>query len=194
MRRASLHRAVEVAAGIAGYLLGRPDLYHYCYYHHGDGLCWNCRSVSLEDLLPQVSTSSKLKTITLGEPMPSPAEIAYNDLIRGLNGQATDLESIRSHVNIALTAGGISAAIFANKAAGSIAIDVALGAFAVIAIVVGFLYWSVRAFKYDLVATNILSTYAGRTSDEVFEGLVRTGQRDIGQIVRNSTAVGGRTT
>src|SRR5579862_6795888 len=122
MRRASLHRALASTARIVGFLLGRPDLYDYCYYHHGFGLHCKRQSASADEPLSHASISSKPIINTLGVPMPSPAEIAYNDLIRGLNGQATDLESIRTHVNIALTAGGVSAAIFADKAAGSPAI------------------------------------------------------------------------
>ena len=36
--------------------------------------------------------------------MPSVEEIAYQEAERALEGQAADLENIRSHINIALTA------------------------------------------------------------------------------------------
>jgi hypothetical protein len=48
--------------------------------------------------------------------MPSPAEIAYRETVRGLEGQAQDLASIRTHVRETLTAAGVAAAFLAGHA------------------------------------------------------------------------------
>jgi membrane protein implicated in regulation of membrane protease activity len=42
--------------------------------------------------------------------MPSRAEIAFREVVRGLEGQAQDLAAIRAHVSLALSAGALSAA------------------------------------------------------------------------------------
>ena len=95
--------------------------------------------------------------------MASTAEIAYDDLVRGLNGQAADLETIRSHVNIALTASGVAAAfLLGQSSTNGWLIGVAVGAFGVIALVAGFIYMSVQAFVYDFVERDLVSTYVDR--------------------------------
>ncbi len=45
--------------------------------------------------------------------MPTPAEFVYSLIIRDIDGQARDLENMRSHLGIAISAGGVVAAIFA---------------------------------------------------------------------------------
>jgi hypothetical protein len=98
--------------------------------------------------------------------MPTPLEIAYDDLVRGLNGQATDLESIRSHVNVALGAGGVAAAFLAGKSGSTIALWIAFGSFVLICLITAFLYKSVTAFTYDFVQDDLTSRFGKDTSDE----------------------------
>jgi hypothetical protein len=43
------------------------------------------------------------------------ARLAYHEAVRGLDGQTTDLENIRSHVNVAVTLGGVAAGVFVAK-------------------------------------------------------------------------------
>ena len=54
---------------------------------------------------------------------------------RSLNGQAADLESIRSHVAFALTAGGAAAAVLATKSGAHAPLYFAYAVFAVIGLV-----------------------------------------------------------
>ncbi len=112
--------------------------------------------------------------------MSSTAKIAYNDLIRGLNGQAADLESIRSHVNIALSAGGVAAAfLLGQSSTNGWLIGVAVGAFGMIALVAGYSYFSVRAFVYDFVGRELVANYVDRASspDEMLRELVILGEQ-----------------
>ncbi len=98
--------------------------------------------------------------------MPTPLEIAYDDLIRGLNGQATDLESIRSHVNVALGAGGVAAAFLAGKSGSTAALWVAFTAFVLICLITAYLYKSVTAFTYDFVQDDLVSQFGDNAGDE----------------------------
>jgi hypothetical protein len=98
--------------------------------------------------------------------MPTPNEIAYDDLIRGLNGQATDLETIRTHVNVALGAGGIAAAFLAGKSGSTAALWVAFSAFVLICFVTAYLYKSVDNFMYDFVQDDLVARFGGTTKDD----------------------------
>ncbi len=91
--------------------------------------------------------------------MPSPAEIAYRESVRSLEGQAQDLESIRSHVNLVLSAGGITAAFFGTQADGKgLAFWFAVVAFAAIAGATVRAYWPID-FAWDFDGYTLISTY-----------------------------------
>ena len=76
--------------------------------------------------------------------MPSVEEIAYRESVRALEGQARDLENIRSHVSMALTAGGVGIAFFASQQPGrGDSFIVGAGAFAVVALMTVVAYWGI---------------------------------------------------
>jgi len=91
--------------------------------------------------------------------MPSTAEIAYRESVRALQGEAQDLENIRSHVSLVLSAGGVSAAFLGalNHQRG-IAFWLAVGAFAVIAVATVVVYWPV-SFPWDFDGYQLVATY-----------------------------------
>jgi hypothetical protein len=91
--------------------------------------------------------------------MPSVAEIAYRESVRALEGEAQDLENIRSHVSLALSAGGVSAAFLGalNHQRGY-AFWLAVLAFAVIAIATVVVYWPV-SFPWDFDGYQLVATY-----------------------------------
>lgn len=91
--------------------------------------------------------------------MPSAAEIAYREAVRALEGQANDLENIRSHVNVTLSAGGIAAAFLGSQAAGhGVAFWIAVVAFAGVAAVAIRVYWPVE-FAWDFNGYELVSSY-----------------------------------
>lgn len=113
--------------------------------------------------------------------MPTPIEIAYDDLIRGLDGQATDLETIRTHVNVALGAGGIAAAFLAGKSGSTAALWVAFSAFILICFVTAYLYRSVDNFSYDFVLDDLVGKFGGKTEDdEIVRYLMTEGVKGYG--------------
>jgi hypothetical protein len=91
--------------------------------------------------------------------MPTVEEIAYREAVRALEGQATDLENIRSHINMALTAGGVGIAFFASQhpSRGDAFIFGAI-AFAVVAIMTVIAYWGIK-FAWDFDAYDLVNTY-----------------------------------
>jgi hypothetical protein len=91
--------------------------------------------------------------------VPSPAEIAYREAVRALEGQAQDLENIRTHVSIVLTAGGVAIAFFASQHPGrGDAFVVAAAAFGVIAVMTVCAYWPIT-FAWDFNAYDLVTTY-----------------------------------
>jgi hypothetical protein len=73
--------------------------------------------------------------------MASPEEIAYQESMRSLDGQARDLASVRAHVSIALSAAGIAAAFLGAQADGrGPAYWIAAAAFALLALVTVLVY------------------------------------------------------
>jgi hypothetical protein len=91
--------------------------------------------------------------------MPSPAEIAYRESVRSLEGQAQDLESIRSHVNLVLSAGGITAAFFGTQADGKgFAFWLGVIAFAAIAATTVWAYWPIE-FAWDFDGYKMINAY-----------------------------------
>jgi hypothetical protein len=107
------------------------------------------------------------------------AQPAYNEIVRGLQGQATDLESIRSHVNLALSAGGVAAAFLAaNRHSSGPFFWVAVASFAVMALVSVRIYWPV-AFWYDFVDQQLSTAYigSGKDADSMFSDLSILGEQ-----------------
>lgn len=73
--------------------------------------------------------------------MNSPAEIAYRETMRSLDGQAQDLSSIREHLSIVLSAAGIAAAFLGGQADGrGPGFWIAVCAFGLIALVAVLVY------------------------------------------------------
>ena len=101
--------------------------------------------------------------------MPSPAEIAYREAIRGLEGQARDLEGVRSHISIVLSAGGIAAAFLGGQSGHhGLAFWVAVLAFGTMAAVTIRAFWPVT-FAWDFDGYAVVNTYVdvqSRPSDE----------------------------
>jgi hypothetical protein len=86
--------------------------------------------------------------------VPSPAEIAYREAMRSLDGQAQDLTSVRGHLSIVVSAAGIAAAFLGAQADGrGPAFWIAAGAFALIAVLTVLVYrpvdfpWGFDGFK-----------------------------------------------
>ena len=105
--------------------------------------------------------------------MPSAAEIAYRESVRALEGEAQDLENIRSHVSLVLSAGGVSAAFLgALSHQRGLAFWLAIGAFAAIAIVTIVVYWPV-SFPWDFDGTQLVATYADRKPPPTDDFVVR---------------------
>jgi hypothetical protein len=91
--------------------------------------------------------------------MPTRAEIAFHEVIRGLEGQAEDLAAIRTHVTANITAGALSAAFI-----GGVIDDhgnffwIAVGAFALLALVTIAVYLPVE-FQYSFDGYRLIQTY-----------------------------------
>lgn len=107
--------------------------------------------------------------------MPSPAEIAYREAVRALEGQSQDLENIRSHVSLALSAGGLTAAFLGGLAdERGMFFWVAVAAFAVVVGMTIRVYWPVE-FPWDFDAHNLVQNYVDRhsqvTDDEMMRAL-----------------------
>ncbi len=91
--------------------------------------------------------------------MPSPAEIAYRESVRSLEGHAQDLENIRSHVSIMVSAGGIAAAFLgAQTRVHGAGFWVAVGAFALVAAATVIAYWPVT-FSWDFDGYEMVRNY-----------------------------------
>jgi hypothetical protein len=117
--------------------------------------------------------------------VPPPAEIAYREAVRSLEGQARDLENIRSHVSITLSAGGIAAAFLGalTKAHGP-AFWVAVAAFGLAAVATIIAYWPVT-FAWDFDGYELVSNYVDRkppaTEDFVMRELAVHAADDYGE-------------
>ena len=89
----------------------------------------------------------------------SAAEIAFEQVMRGVDGQAWDLASIRRHLNIILTAGGLAAAFLG---AGSVdrgwSFWLSVVAFGLIALITIRVYWPVDWF-YDFDGYELINEY-----------------------------------
>lgn len=89
----------------------------------------------------------------------SAAEIAFEQVMRGVDGQARDLASIRRHLNIILTAGGLAAALLG---AGSVdrgwSFWLSVVAFGLIALITIRVYWPVDWF-YDFDGYELINEY-----------------------------------
>ena len=89
----------------------------------------------------------------------SAAEIAFEQVMRGVDGQARDLASIRRHLNIILTAGGLAAALLG---AGSVdrgwSFWLSVVAFGLIALITIRVYWPVAWF-YDFDGYELINEY-----------------------------------
>lgn len=111
--------------------------------------------------------------------MATSAEPAYNEIVRGLQGQATDLDSIRSHVNLALSAGGVAAAFLAaNTQSSGPFFWIAVVSFAVMALVSVRIYWPVD-FWYDFVDQQLTTAYikVEKDADSMFSDLSDVGEQ-----------------
>ena len=116
--------------------------------------------------------------------MPSPAEIAYREAVRSLEGQAQDLENIRSHVSLTLSAGGIAAAFLgALTKAHGLGFWVAVAAFVAAAAASVIAYWPV-AFAWDFDGYELVRNYVDRvpaaTEDFVMRELAIHASDDYG--------------
>jgi hypothetical protein len=100
--------------------------------------------------------------------MPTLSEIAYREGVRALEGQASDLENIRTHLSIVLTAGGVAIAFLAAQHPGhGDAFVVAAAAFGIIAAMTVVGYWPVE-FAWDFSAYSLVTNYVdvGLDDDE----------------------------
>ena len=99
--------------------------------------------------------------------MPSPIEIAYDDLIRGLDGQATDLENIRSPCQHRLVGGRCCSGVPSGKVGlFEPRLYVAFAAFGLICLATAYLYKSVTAFTYDFVQDDLLAKFGDNPDDD----------------------------
>lgn len=91
--------------------------------------------------------------------MPSPAEIAYREAVRALEGQGQDLEATRSHVSLVLSAAGI-AAVFLGIQSGphGVAFGVAIAAFSAVALMTILVYWPID-FAWDFDGYQLVGAY-----------------------------------
>jgi hypothetical protein len=90
--------------------------------------------------------------------MPSPAEISYHEAVRSLEGQSRDLEAIRSHVSLVLSASGIAIALLGSEVGRGTAFWVAVAAFATIAMVTIRVFWPID-FAADFDGYDLVNTY-----------------------------------
>jgi hypothetical protein len=91
--------------------------------------------------------------------VPSRAEIAFHEVVRGLEGQAQDLAAIRGHVNLALSAGALSAAFIGGVTDDhGIFFWVAVAAFAFLALATIWVYRPVE-FQYSFDGYRLVQTY-----------------------------------
>jgi hypothetical protein len=91
--------------------------------------------------------------------MPSVEEIAYRESVRALDGQARDLENVRSHVSMVLTAGGVGIAFFASQHPGrGDAFIIGAGAFTVVALTAVLAYRAIT-FAWDFDTYDLVNTY-----------------------------------
>jgi len=80
----------------------------------------------------------------------SAAELAYAEAVRGLDGQAVDLENIRSHVNVAVSAGGLAAAVLATQSsAEGWAFWIGIAAFVLLIVCAVTVFRPVQPFRYS---------------------------------------------
>jgi hypothetical protein len=91
--------------------------------------------------------------------VPSPSEIAFREVIRGLEGQAVDLAAIRAHVSLALSAGALSAAFIGGATSDhGFFFWVAVAVFALLAVATIWVYWPVD-FQYSFNGFRLVQTY-----------------------------------
>ncbi len=91
--------------------------------------------------------------------MPSRAEITFQEVVRGLDGQAQDLAAIRSHVSVALTGGALSAAFIGGVTDDhGIFFWIAVAAFVFLALATIRVYWPVD-FQYSFNGFELVQTY-----------------------------------
>jgi len=89
--------------------------------------------------------------------MPMVEEIAYREGVRALEGQARDLENIRTHLSIVLTAGGVAVALFASNRLGDGDAFAAAGvAFGVVVVMTVAGYWPIT-FAWDFNAYDLVA-------------------------------------
>ncbi len=89
----------------------------------------------------------------------SAAEVAFGQATRALDGQGADLASIRGHLNLVVTAGGIAATFLGSQASGHRwSFWIAALAFGAIAVLTILVYWPV-AFAYDFDGYEDVGTY-----------------------------------
>src|SRR5262245_66512627 len=87
------------------------------------------------------------------------AEITFKQVMRGVDGQAQELATIRSTVSIVLSAGGLAAAFLGARGDGhGWAFWVAVAAFALIAMLTIVVYWPVNWF-YDFDGYELVNEY-----------------------------------
>jgi hypothetical protein len=114
--------------------------------------------------------------------VPSRAEIAFHEVVRGLEGQAQDLAAIRAHVSVALTAGALSAAFIGGVTDDhGIFFWVAVAAFVFLAFATIRVYWPVE-FQYSFDGYELVQTYVDarhpRTEDFMMRELAVHGMDD----------------
>ena len=98
--------------------------------------------------------------------MPAVEEIAYREAVRSLEGQARDLENIRTHLSIVLTAGGVAIAFFASQHPGTgDGFTAAACAFGLIAAMSVVAYWPIT-FAWDFNAYDLVAIFVDARVDE----------------------------
>jgi hypothetical protein len=106
--------------------------------------------------------------------MATKEEIAYTDALRALDGQTIDLQNIRAHVNLALTAGGVAAAFLAAQRDDlRWPLIIAVTAFVAIAVLAVLVHLSVNNWSYDFAMDNDIPQLVGDSSISVEEMQLR---------------------
>jgi hypothetical protein len=91
--------------------------------------------------------------------MPSPAEVAYRASVRALDGQGRDLTTIRSHVSLTLSTGGLAAVFLGSLAHGQgPAFWVGLAMFVVLALLTIRVHWPAD-FVGDFDGSQLVTDY-----------------------------------
>lgn len=91
--------------------------------------------------------------------MPTTEEVVFAELLRGIEGQVTDLSNTRAYAGVAFSAGGVAAALLVTDTTHhSWLFWLAVGAFALVAILTVRVYWPVE-FGYDYGADNLVARF-----------------------------------